>query len=83
MFVYIPARGFIVTAIAMTMAGALSVSVPWRPMPPGTGPEGLLLGHFMMRRGEAFVTSTLTAIFVAFRPEGLASWPGRRYLRRA
>ena len=78
LFVYILGRGFIVTAVAIAAAGALSVW--WRPLPPGTELEGLLLGHFLMGWGEAFVTGMFTAIFVAFRPEWLASWSDQRYL---
>ena len=80
LFVYIFGRGFIVTAIAVATAGALSVW--WLPLPPATELEGLLLGHFLMGWGEAFVTGMFTAIFVAFRPEWLASWSDRRYLPR-
>jgi uncharacterized membrane protein len=80
LFVYILGRGFIVTAVAIAVAGALSVW--WLPLPPGTELEGLLLGHFLMGWGEAFVTGMFTAIFVAFRPEWLASWSDRRYLPR-
>ena len=62
------------------MAGALSVW--WLPLPPGTELEGLLIGHFLMGWGEAFVTGMFTAVFVAFRPEWLASWSDQRYLPR-
>ena len=80
LFVYILGRGFIVTALAISAAGALEVA--WQPLPPGTELEGLLLGHFLMSWGEAFVTGMFTAIFVAFKPEWLASWSDRRYLLR-
>jgi uncharacterized membrane protein len=33
-----------------------------------------------MAWGEAFTTGMLTAIFVAFKPQWLASWSDRRYL---
>jgi uncharacterized membrane protein len=80
LFVFILGRGFIVSALAIAAAGALSVW--WQPLPPGTELEGLLLGHWLMAWGEAFVTGMFTAIFVAFKPEWLASWSDRRYLHR-
>jgi uncharacterized membrane protein len=77
-FVFILGRGFIGTALALMAAGTLSA---WRqPLPPGTQLELLLVGHWLMAWGEAFTTGMLTAIFVAFKPEWLASWSDRRYL---
>jgi uncharacterized membrane protein len=80
LFVFILGRGFIVSVLAIAAAGALSVV--WQPLPPGTELEGLLLGHWLMAWGEAFVTGMFTAIFVAFKPEWLASWSDQRYLPR-
>jgi uncharacterized membrane protein len=78
LFVYILARGFAATALAMTLAGALEV---WhQALPPGTDAESLLLAHWLIGWGEAFSTGALTAIFVAFRPEWLSSYTDRRYL---
>jgi uncharacterized membrane protein len=78
LFVYILARGFAATALAMTAAGALEV---WRlPLPAGTDAESLLLAHWLIGWGEAFSTGALTAIFVAFRPQWLSSYTDRRYL---
>lgn len=78
LFVYILARGFAATALAMTLAGALEV---WRhPLPVGTDASSLLLAHWLIGWGEAFATGALTAIFVAFRPQWLRSYSDQRYL---
>jgi uncharacterized membrane protein len=81
LFVFILARGFFVTALAMMLAG--SVAVLREPLPPGLQEESMLLGQWLMSWGEAFTTGMLTAIFVAYKPEWLASWSDQRYLRDA
>lgn len=77
-FVFILGRGFVVTALAMMAAGTLASLAA--PLPPGTELGTLLVGRWLMAWGEAFATGMLTAIFVAFRPEWLASWSDARYL---
>lgn len=79
-FVFILGRGFIVTALAIMGAGTLAAW--WEPLPPGTELGLLLVGRWLMAWGEAFATGMLTAIFVAFRPQWLASWSDARYLPR-
>jgi uncharacterized membrane protein len=80
-FVFILGRGFIATAAALMAAGALSA---WRqPLPPGLQLESVLVGHWLMAWGEAFTTGMLVAIFVAFKPQWLASWSDERYLKHA
>ena len=77
-FVFILGRGFIATALAMVLAGTLAALV--HPEPEATDLGSLLLGHWLMAWGEAFSTGMLVAIFVAFRPQWLASWSDERYL---
>jgi len=79
-FVFILGRGFIVTALAMMGAGTLSANLT----PPSDSTElgSVLLGHWLMAWGEAFSTGMLVAIFVAFRPQWLATWSDERYLPR-
>lgn len=77
-FVFILGRGFIVTALAMMGAGTMAAFV--HPEPEGTEFGSLLLGHWLMAWGEAFSTGMLVAIFVAFRPQWLATWSDERYL---
>lgn len=79
-FIYILGRGFIGTAVCVFAASALAQALghPLR----GVG-EGLsLVAHWLMAWGDAFVTGMAAAIFVAFRPEWLATWSDRLYLAR-
>ncbi|MBP5989727.1 MAG: hypothetical protein JSR38_14410 [Proteobacteria bacterium] len=80
-FVFILGRGFLVTALATVLAGALSALVS--PLPPGSELGSILLGHWLMAWGEAFATGMLVAIFVAFKPQWLATWSDARYLTDA
>ena len=47
---------------------------------PGVGNELSLVARWLMAWGEAFSTGMLVAIFVAFRPEWLATYADRIYL---
>ena len=78
LFVYIMARGFFATGIAAAGAGALSLALVDAPV--GTDPADLLLARLLTASGEAFLTGMFTAIFVAFRPEWLATYSDRLYL---
>ena len=78
LFVYILGRGFFVTLLAATMAGAGALLL--RPPPVGTAVEDLLLARALAASGEAFITGMLAAIFVAFRPQWLATYSDRLYL---
>ena len=77
-FVFILGRGFFTTALAMIGAGTLSALV--QAPPDGTDLTTLLVSHWLMAWGEAFSTGMLVAIFVAFRPQWLATWSDARYL---
>ena len=78
LFVYILARGFITTAVALTASGSLWFWIT----APATTPamSELLIGRWLVSWGEAFGTGGLTAIFVAFRPEWMLTYSDRRYL---
>jgi len=80
-FVFILGRGFIGTALAIMIGGAISALLA--PLPEGTELGSVLLGHWLMAWGEAFATGMLVAIFVAFKPEWLATWSDARYLADA
>lgn len=78
LFVYILARGFLATALAVGAAGLLRAWLA----PPAAVADGALLvvAHWMIAWGEAFMTGALTAIFVAFRPQWLLTYSDERYL---
>ena len=79
LFVYILGRGFFVTLLAATLAGAGALLLS--PLPVGTAADDLLLARGLAASGEAFITGMLTAIFVAFRPQWLATYSDQRYLQ--
>jgi uncharacterized membrane protein len=80
LFVYILGRGFFVTALAIGGAGlasALLFGVPeqlqW---------HEVVLARGLTAFGDAFITGMLVAVFVAFRPQWLATYADRIYLPR-
>lgn len=81
LMVYILARGFGVTLLALSLSGALAlISQP--AVDQGLRAGELLLGRWLSAWGEAFITGMLTAVFVAFRPQWLATYADRLYLPR-
>ncbi len=78
LFVYILGRGFFATAVATAAAGAVS---SWLHGAPGGLIEGdLMLGRWLAAWGDAWLSGMITAIFVAFRPQWLATYTDRIYL---
>ncbi len=78
LFVYILARAFIGTALAMSAACVLKLTLS--PPAPGADVAALLMAAWVIAWGEAFLTGALTAIFVAFRPAWLLTYSDLRYL---
>lgn len=78
LFVYILGRGFFATAIAGTAAGALSVAL--HGVPPGLQAEDIVLARFLSAWADAFLAGMVVAIFVAFRPQWLATYADRVWL---
>jgi uncharacterized membrane protein len=79
LFVYILGRGFFATALAVTAAGWLGL---WRH---GQAIEGVGVGDaaiavWLTAWGDAFITGMIVSIFVAFRPQWLATYADRIYL---
>jgi uncharacterized membrane protein len=79
LFVYILGRGFFATAIAGSAAGLLSVSL--HGVPASLAAEDIALARFLAAWGDAFLTGMLVAIFVAFRPQWLATYADRIWLQ--
>jgi uncharacterized membrane protein len=80
LFVYILGRGFFATALAIGAAGvaaALLFGVPAQ-----LHLHDVLLARGLTAFGDAFITGMLVAIFVAFRPQWLATYADRIYLPR-
>lgn len=79
-FVYVLGRAFLGTVACVFLAGLLS---QWSGHAlPGVGGELSLVARWLMAWGDGFVTGMLTAIFVAFKPEWLATWSDRLYIPR-
>ena len=78
LFIYVLGRGFLGTALCVFAAGSLS---QWAGhVLPGVGEQLSLVARWLMAWGDAVVTGMLCAVFVAFKPEWLATWSDRLYL---
>jgi len=79
-FVYVLGRGFLGTALCIFLAGTLS---QWAGhVLPGVGDQLSLVARWLMAWGDAVITGMLCAVFVAFKPEWLATWSDQIYLPR-
>lgn len=78
LFVYILGRGFFATAIAGSAAGLLSVAL--HGAPGGLQAGDLMLARFLAAWGDAFLAGMFATIFVALRPQWLATYADRLYL---
>jgi len=79
-FVYILGRGFIGTALCMFVSGVLYELLYH--LLGGVDTGDALVARWLMAWGDAFLTGMLVAVFVAFKPEWLATWSDRRYLAK-
>lgn len=78
LMVFIFARGFFATALAEAAAGALQAALA--PLPAGLPLADLVLARGLAAFGDAWICGMLVAIFVAFRPQWLATYSDRLYL---
>ena len=77
-FVYVLGRGFLGTALCLFAAGLLA---QWSGHAlPGVGGQLSLVARWLMAWGDGVVTGMLCAVFVAFKPEWLATWSDEIYL---
>ena len=81
LFVYILGRGFFATALAVAAAGTLAAAL--QAVPGGLSTQDLMVARWLFAWGDAFITGMLVAIFVAFRPQWLATYADRIYLPRS
>jgi uncharacterized membrane protein len=80
LFVYILVRAFLGTWLAMALIGVLRYWSEGRPLV--LSATDLILARVLTAAGEAFLTGMLVAVFVAFRPQWLATYSDRLYLPR-
>lgn len=79
-FVYLLGRAFLGSVLSLFAASVLR---QWSGQAlPGIGPNLSLVAHWLNAWGDAFVTGMLAAIFVAYRPQWLATWSDALSLRR-
>lgn len=78
-FIYILGRGFLGTVICLFAAAALRQA--FGHSLPATETGLGMVARWLMAWGDGFVTGMLCAIFVAFRPQWLATWSDTRYLK--
>lgn len=79
LFVYILGRAFLGTVVCVFTAGVLS---QWAGHNlPGVDDDLSLVAHWLIAWGDAFLTGLVTAILVAYKPDWLATWSDRLYLR--
>ena len=78
-FVFILGRAFVGTALCTFVAGSLSQWVDCELVYWDAGLS--LVAHWLMAWGDAVMTGMLAAIFVAFRPQWLATWSDVLYLK--
>ncbi len=78
LFVYIFGRGFFATALAVASAGATAALLYG--VPANLSLTDVLLARSLAAWGDAFLTGGIAAIFVAFRPQWLATYTDRIYL---
>jgi uncharacterized membrane protein len=78
-FVYVLGRGFLGSVLCIFAASLLAQWTGHELPNVGTGLS--LIGFWLMAWGDAFVTGMLCAIFVAFKPQWLATWSDQMYLK--
>lgn len=80
LMVYILGRGFFATLLAAWLAGWAALALQGGAA--GVRDADLLVGRWLVAWGDAILTGMLIAIFVAFRPQWLATYADRLYLPR-
>ncbi len=77
-FIYILGRAFLVSALSLALTGWAHLALTGTP--PGQETTDVMIGRWLSAWGDAFLTGMFAAIFVALRPEWLATWSDRLYL---
>lgn len=77
-FVYVLGRAFFGTALCLFLSNLLAHAAGHTL--PTVETELAWVAHGLMAWGDAIVTGMLTAIFVAYRPQWLATWSDSLYL---
>lgn len=80
LFVYILGRAFLGTVLCLFISGALA---QWtgQTLSATVEPDLAMVARWLIAWGDAVMTGMMAAIFVAFRPQWLATWSDVIYLR--
>ena len=78
LFIYTLGRGFLGTALVVFGSGVLYENL--HDLLGGITLHDALVARWLMAWGDAFLTGIITAVFVAFAPQWLATWSDARYL---
>jgi uncharacterized membrane protein len=78
-FVYVLGRGFLGSVLCIFAASLLAQLTGHELPNVGTGLS--LIGFWLMAWGDAFITGMMCAIFVAYKPQWLATWSDALYLK--
>lgn len=79
LFVYIFVRAFMGTILCLFAANMLAYLTGHR-LATSVDPELAWIARWLLAWGDGMVTGMLVAVFVAFRPQWLATWADRIYL---
>ncbi len=77
-FVYIFGRGFVGTVLCLFISGLLAQAAGEQL--PGVQEDLGKIARWLMAWGDAIVTGMMSAVFVAYRPQWLATWSDELYL---
>ena len=77
LFVYILGRAFLGTVVCVFASGAMAQWAGHTLVGVDSGMS--LIAHWLMAWGDGFATGMFCAIFVAYRPQWLATWSDRLY----
>lgn len=79
-FIFILGRGFVGSVLAGALAGWIGLWVEG--LPAGMDDSDMMIGRWLAAWGDAFLTGMMTAIFVALRPQWLATYSDQIYLTK-
>ena len=79
-FIYILGRAFLGTVLCTFAAGSLAQLAGYEL--PRVEADLSLVARWLMAWGDGFMTGMIAALFVAFRPQWLATWSDALYLKK-
>lgn len=78
-FVYVLGRGFLGAVLCIFLSSVLAQSLGHEV--PYVSSSLSMIGLWLMAWGDAFITGMVCAIFIAYRPQWLATWSDQMYLK--